>query len=70
MEADSIGSRVGSGRLNERVGLCWRTWWSFGEQVQMDENLGNAPGIFDRGDAREVFGHQGLHAATSEEFVC
>jgi len=32
MEANYIGSRVGSGRLNERVGLRWRTGWGFGGQ--------------------------------------
>jgi len=53
MEADCIGSRVGSGRLKERVALHWRTRWGFCGQAQMREDFGNDGGIFDGGDERQ-----------------
>ena len=53
MAADSIGSRVGSGRLKKRVGLYRRAGWSSGGQAQMSEDLGNHRGIYDGGDNRQ-----------------
>jgi len=48
IEADYIGSRVGSGRLKERAGLLWLTGWSFGGQAQMGEDFGNEKSKFRR----------------------
>ena len=53
MEANEIGSRVGSGRLKERESLHRRTGWGFGGQAQMGEDLGNDRGIFNGGDERQ-----------------
>jgi len=39
MEANDLGSQVGSGRLKERVGLSRRTRWGFGGQAQMAISL-------------------------------
>jgi len=50
MKPDGVESRVGSSRLNERVGLRRRTGWGFGGQAKMGEDFGNDRGIFDGGD--------------------
>ncbi len=50
MEANDLGSQVGSSRLKERVGLSRRTRWSFGGQAQMGEDFGHDRGLFDGGD--------------------
>jgi len=52
MEANKIGSQVGSGRLNERVGLDRRQGRGFGGKAQMGENFDKHRGIFDGGDMR------------------
>ncbi len=52
METNENGSQVGSGHLNERVGLRRCTGRGFGGQAQMSEDLGYHRGIFNGGDER------------------